>query len=40
MSNNQRAKNEREYDTWIQSESGERIYSFEVPGKSGWKAKY
>lgn len=40
MNNNQRIKNEREYETWIQQEDGGRIYSFEVIGKLGWKAKY
>jgi hypothetical protein len=40
MNNNQRAKNEREFDVWIQKEDGGRIYSFEVVGKLGWKAKY
>ncbi len=40
MNNKQRAKNEREFDTWIQTEDGGRIYSFVVAGKLGWKAKY
>lgn len=40
MNNNRRTKNEREYDTWIQTENGGRIYSFEVQGKFGQKAKY
>lgn len=40
MNNNQRSKNEREFETWIQTEDGGRIYSFEVDGKLGWKAKY
>lgn len=40
MNNHQRFKNEREYETWIQKEDGGRIYSFEVIGKFGWKAKY
>ncbi len=40
MNNNQRAKNEREYETWMQTEDGGRIYTFEVLGKLGWKAKY
>ena len=40
MNNNHRAKNEREFETWIQKEDGGRIYSFEVVGKLGWKAKY
>lgn len=40
MNQNQCAKNEREFDTWIGKEDGGRIYSFEVAGKLGWKAKY
>jgi len=40
MNNNQRSKNEREYEAWIQKEDGGRTYSFEVSGKFGWKAKY
>ena len=40
MNNNQRTKNEKEFDIWMQKEDGGRIYSFEVAGKLGWKAKY
>ena len=35
-----RRKNESEYELWIEKDGGGRIYSFEVLGKSGWKAKY
>lgn len=37
MSEKQRRKNEIEYEQWIEREDGGRIYSFEIPGKSGWK---
>ncbi len=40
MNNHQRKKNERDFETWVQQEDGGRIYSFEVAGKLGWKAKY
>jgi hypothetical protein len=40
MNSNQRAKNERNFDAWIEKEDGGRIYSFEIAGKLGWKAKY
>ena len=33
-------KNETDYEFWIENESGGRIYSFEIAGKLGWKAKY
>lgn len=40
MNEKQRRKNEIEYEQWIEREDGGRIYLFEIPGKSGWKAKY
>ena len=40
MNKNKRQKNESEYDIWIESKNGNRIYSFEIIGKLGWKAKY
>ena len=40
MNEKKRQKNEMEFDLWIEKENGNRIYSFEIPGKSGWKAKY
>ncbi len=39
MNENKRQKNETDFDLWIEKEDG-RIYSFEVAGKLGWKAKY
>ncbi len=33
-------RDEIEFETWIEKENGGRIYSFEVFGKLGWKAKY
>lgn len=35
-----RQKNEIQFDLWIEKEDGRRIYSFEILGKLGWKAKY
>ena len=40
MKEKRRQKNEDEYESWIEKEDGGRIYSFEVQGKLGWKAKY
>jgi hypothetical protein len=40
MKEERRQKNESEYESWIEKEDGGRIYSFEVQGKLGWKAKY
>ena len=40
MSKTKRLHNEREFDEWIETEEGGRIYSFEIAGKHGWKAKY
>lgn len=40
MNEKQRLKNEIEYESWIATAEGGRIYSFEIPRKSGWKAKY
>jgi hypothetical protein len=39
MNVNKRQKNETDFDSWIENEDG-RIYSFEIAGKLGWKAKY
>ncbi len=39
MNENKRRKNEIDFDSWIEKENG-RIYSFEIEGKFGWKAKY
>ncbi len=40
MNEKQRQKNEIEYERWIEKEDGGRVYSFEISGKLGWKAKY
>ncbi len=40
MNEKQRQKNELEFESWKEKENGGRIYSFEIPGKLGWKAKY
>ncbi len=39
MNEKKREKNEKEFDSWLEIKNG-RIYSFEVLGKLGWKAKY
>lgn len=40
MNENKRQKNEIDYEFWIENENGNRIYSFEIHGKFGWKARY
>jgi hypothetical protein len=40
MNNAKRLQNEKEFDKWEETENGGRIYSFEIAGKQGWKAKY
>ena len=40
MDKKRRKKNEIDYESWIEKENGTRIYSFEISGKLGWKAKY
>ena len=40
MNEAKRLKNEKEFDQWLETENGGRIYSFEIIGKHGWKAKY
>ncbi len=35
-----RQKNEKEFESWTERRDGSRIYSFEISGKLGWKAKY
>jgi len=39
MNEKKRQKNEIEFEYWIEKEDGCRIYSFEIPGKLGWKAR-
>ena len=40
MNEDKREANEKGFDTWIDNQDGGRIYSFEIAGKSGWKANY
>jgi hypothetical protein len=40
MNKKKREKNETEFESWIEKEDGNRIYSFEIFGGMGWKAKY
>ena len=35
-----RAQNERKFGTWGELPDGGRRYSFEVKGRSGWRARY
>ena len=35
-----RAQNERKFGTWGELPGGGRRYSFEVKGRSGWRARY
>lgn len=40
MNKKKREKNEAEFESWIEKEDGNRIYSFEISGRMGWKARY
>ncbi len=40
MNEKKRQKNEMEFESWVENKDGSRIYSFEIVGKLGWKAKY
>ena len=40
MNNNKREANEKGFDIWVDNQEGGITYSFEIVGKSGWKAKY
>ena len=40
MNDVKRLKNEKEFDEWVETTDYGRIYSFEIAGKQGWKAKY
>ena len=40
MNEKKRQKNEMQFTSWKEKEDGGRIYSFEIAGKFGWKAKY
>lgn len=40
MNKKQRRKNEVEFESWVEKKDSGRIYSFEITGKLGWKAKY
>jgi hypothetical protein len=40
MDESKRRKNEAQFKNWVETETGGRVYWFEVQGKWGWKAKY
>jgi len=40
MDARKRAQNERKFGTWDELSDGGRRYSFEVKGRSGWRARY
>jgi len=40
MDARKRALNERQFGAWDDLSEGGRRYWFEVPGRSGWKARY
>jgi hypothetical protein len=40
MNSPNRAQNERKFGTWDELPDGGRLYSFEVKGRSGWRARY
>jgi hypothetical protein len=35
-----RAENERKFRQWSELSTGHRIYRLDVPGRSGWSARY
>jgi hypothetical protein len=40
MDARKRQQNERKFGTWRDLPDGGRAYSFEVKGRSGWRARY
>jgi len=40
MDARKRQQNERKFSTWRDLPDGGRAYSFEVKGRSGWRARY
>ena len=40
MDARKRQQNERKYGTWSELLGGGRLYSFDVTGRSGWRARY
>ena len=40
MDARRRQQNERKYGTWRELPSGGRLYSYDVRGRSGWRATY
>jgi len=40
MDARKRQQNERKFGTWHELPGGGRLYSYEVKGRSGWRARY
>ncbi|OFW00725.1 MAG: hypothetical protein A3I61_03730 [Acidobacteria bacterium RIFCSPLOWO2_02_FULL_68_18] len=40
MDARKREQNERKFGTWRNLPDGGRLYSYEVEGRSGWRARY
>lgn len=40
MDHSKRQKNEKQFSSWKETMNGGRLYWFEIPGRSGWKARY
>ncbi len=40
MESNRRIKNEKKFETWVDLSNCGRVYSYEIEGHHGWKAKY
>ncbi|MEA2039474.1 MAG: hypothetical protein U9N82_06535 [Thermodesulfobacteriota bacterium] len=40
MERNRRRKNEKKFGVWEDLANGGRIYSYEVQGRNGWRARY
>ena len=40
MDARKRRQNEQKYRTWLELPGGGRLYSYDVAGRSGWRATY
>lgn len=40
MSARKRQQNEKKFGAWRELSTGGRLYTYEVEGRSGWKARY
>lgn len=40
MNSKKRADNERKFEDWVDTETGDRVYRMKINGKFGWHAIY